>query len=411
MKKVLNSLIIAMIALAFASCKKENIDYPSNGKEGSVDLSSVIVNYNPTATIVRSGNVDTQNFIISIYERTSNVLKGRWLYKEMPEVVSLPSGSYVINAKSHEPEPAAWDAPYYYADKNFDVEADKVTLIGELLCVLSNVKVSVEFSSDLIAVMGDECKVNIGLGTGSLDFTKDETRSGYFTVKETTNRIYAYFTGPIDGYVDTIYNEIENVKAGEWRILRYALKTPNPNNQESGSFAASLSIDFSCYVVEQNVEVPVNEDVIEDPEPSTPDIPTPPTPITDGPEITATTFDITQPQLVTEDLTIQVNVTSDKPLAGFTVDIESTTLTASELESVGLTTHLDLANPGEFRNKLEGLGFPVAENVVGQTQISFDITPFGTMLSALGAGTHKFIMTATDNENNQTIQTLTLITE
>ena len=410
MKKILSSLIIATVALSLSSCKKENIDYPSTGKNGSVDLSTLVVSYDPSATIVRSGSVDTQNFIIGIYERNGNALKGEWAYKDMPEVVSLPAGGYVITAKSHNPEPAAWDAPFYYAERNFDVETDKVTPIGEMVCVLSNVKVSVEFSTDLLAVMGDDCKVNIGLGTGSLDFTKDETRAGYFTVKETSNRIYAYFTGPIDGYVDTIYNEIENVKVGEWRILRYSLKTSNPDNHESGSFLPSIGVDLSCYVVEQNVKVPVSEDVIDDPEPSTPDVPNPPTP-TEGPKIWATAFDITQPQTVTADLTIQVNVTSEKPLSGFTVDIESTTLTAEELESVGLTTHLDLANPGEFRDKLEGLGFPVAENVIGQTELSFDITPFGMMLSALGAGTHEFIMKATDNENNETPQTLTLITE
>lgn len=402
--------MIATMLLTFASCKKENIDYPTNG---SVDLSTLIVSYDPTETVVRSGGVDTQNFIISIHERTSNSIAGEWQYKDMPEVISLPSGAYKIEAKSHEPEPAAWDAPYYFATKDFEVETDKVTPIGEMVCVLSNVKVSVEFSQDLLAVMGNDCKVNVGLGTGSLNFTKNETRAGYFTVKEATNRIYTYFMGEIDGYVDTIYNEIENVKAGEWRILRYSLKTSNPDNHEDGSFTPSISVDVSCFVVEQNEKVPVNEDVIEDPEPTTPPSVTPPTPPTPagGPVISATAFDITQPQTITPDLTIQVEVTSEKPLSGFTVDIESSTLTASELESVGLATHLDLANPGDLRPKLEGLGFPVAENVVGQTEISFDITPFGSMLAALGAGTHKFIMKATDNENNQTTQTLTLITE
>ncbi len=410
MKKILSSLIIATVIVTFASCKKENIDYPTNGNNGSVDLSTLIVSYDPTATIVRSGGVDTQNFIISIHERTSHSLAGEWQYKDMPEVVSLPAGAYMIEAKSHEPEPAAWDAPYYYATRDFDVETDKVTPIGEMVCVLSNVKVSVEFSQELLAVMGNDCKVNVGLGTSSLDFTKNETRAGYFTVEETTNRIYSYFMGEIDGYVDTIYNEIENVKAGEWRILRYSLKTSNPDNHENGSFTPSVSVDVSCYVVEQNVKVPVNEDVIDDPEPITPPIVVPPTP-GNGPVISATAFDITQPQTVTSDLTIKVEVKSEKPLSGFTVDIESTTLTASELEGVGLATHLDLANPGELRPKLEGLGFPVAENVIGKTEISFDITPFGTMLSALGAGTHKFIMKATDDANNQTTQTLTLITE
>ena len=94
-----------------------------------------------------------------------------------------------------------------------------------------------------------------------------------------------------------------------------------------------------------------------------------------------------------------------------TVDIESTTLTPSELEAVGLAAHLDLAYPGELRSLLEGLGFPVAENVVGQHELTFDITQFGGLLGALGAGTHKFVMTVEDEAANVTVQALTLITQ
>ncbi len=418
MKKILSSVLLITLACMFFSCKKEAIIYPEESKtHGTLDLSSLIVTYDPAETVLKSGSgVDVDNFLIEVYDRAGGSLKGEWKYNAMPEIISLPAGGYVLKVKSHNPQAAEWDKPYYYAEKNFDISVEKVTVIGDMVCVLSNVKVTIEYSSDLLAVMSDDCKVNVALGLGNLDFTAQEKRAGYFSVNEESNRLYAYFTGSIDGYVDTIYREIDNVKAGEWRIIRYSLKTTDPDGKEMGAFSPSLSVDVSCFVVEQDVKIPVSEDVIDDPNPSNPnpvdpvDPPTPPTPSA-GPVIEATAFDITQPQVVTPDLIIEVKVTSEQPLSGMFVDIESTTLTADELEGVGLSTHLDLANPGEFRDKLEGLGFPVAENVVGQTAISFDITPFGSLLGALGAGTHKFIMTATDELNNKTIQTLTLITE
>jgi len=104
-------------------------------------------------------------------------------------------------------------------------------------------------------------------------------------------------------------------------------------------------------------------------------------------------------------------VNSESPLAGFYVDIVSATLTPDELEAVGLSSHLDLAYPGDLRPQLEGLGFPVAENVLGQNKISFDITQFAGLLAALGSGTHQFVMTATDEAGNETIETLTLIAQ
>lgn len=410
MRKILNIFLIAA-ACMLLSCNKENIVYPAGGNTGTIDLSSIALTCNTEETVLRSGeNTDIQNYIVSIYNQ-QNVLQNEWKYNEMPEVLTLSAGEYVLKVKSHEPVDAAWEAPYYYAEKNFTIIADQMTVIGDIVCVLSNVKVTVEYSEDLLAVLGEGCKVNVGLGLGTLDFAIDETRAGYFTVKEESNRIYAYFTGPIDGYVDTIYREIDNVKAGEWRILRYSLKSPEPGEPANGSFTPSLQVDVTCFIVEQNIEIPVEEDVIDDPEPSDPDTPTPPPSDEEGPVITATTFDISEPQIVTDELIIKIMVTSENPLSGFTVDIESTTLTADELESVGLSTHLDLANPGELKENLQGLGFPVEDQVVGQNELSFDITQFSTLLSALGAGTHKFIMTATDNKDNVTTETLTLITQ
>lgn len=416
MKKIFQILILATIAISFIACKE---DEPTPQKTtGDIALSSLLVSYDPTATIVRS--TDVNNFIVSIYENSNSTLKAQWSYKDMPDVFTLEAGSYTLKVASHTPEDAAWDTPYYYAEKEFVIEVEKVTTIGEIICVLSNVKVTVEFSNDLLAVMGDDCKVNVGLGKGSLDFVKNETRAGYFAVNnDVENRLFAYFTGSVDGYVDTTYREIENVKAGEWRILRYSLKENTDSNIESGSFAARLNVDVTCYTIEQNVQVSVKEDVIEDPEGNKNednggdddnDDPTPPTP-TDGPKIEATTFDITQPQILTDDLVIKVIVTSQSPLAGLTVDIESTTLTADELEAVGLSAHLDLGNPGNLRPQLEGLGFPVAENVIGKNELSFDITQFGGLLAALGPGSHSFVMKASDQDNNVTTQTLTLITQ
>lgn len=412
MKNIFKTSIIAVLAIILFSCKEEDIPTTPTSTTGNVDFASLTVTYDPTTKVLRS--TDVGNFIITIYNASTNEKKGEWAYRNLPEVFTLNAGSYRLEVASHVPQDAAWDAPYYYAKKDFKVEVNKVTAIGEVVCVLSNVKVSVEFSNELLAVMGDDCKVRIDLGKGTLDYSKNETRAGYFIVTSESNRIYAHFSGSVDGYVDYSYREIENVKAGEWRIIRYTLKENTDENIESGSFTASVKVDVSCYVVEQNVQVNVNEDIIEDPEggnePGNDDPDTPPVQ-EKAPVISATTFDITQPQVITDELIIKVDVTSEVPLAGFTVDIESTTLTAEELEAVGLQTHLDLGEPGDLRDKLEGLGFPVAENVIGQNAISFDITQFGGLLSALGAGTHNFIMTATDQNNTKTVQTLTLITQ
>jgi hypothetical protein len=264
-----------------------------------------------------------------------------------------------------------------------------------------------------MAVLGDDCNVNVALGKGELNFTKDETRAGYFAVEESNNILHAYFSGSVDGYVDNIYNEFEDVKAGEWRILRYSLKQNNEQYEEKGSFAANLLVDVSCNTIEKNIQVEIEEDIITDPDPEPQpggDGDDPIVPV-HGPVITASTFDIKEPQVITDDLVIMVEIKSELPLTGLVVDIVSELLTDVALKDVGLSSHLDLVNPGEFREYLINFGFPIGDEVLGKNEVSFDITPFGVLLKMLGNGTHEFVLTATDEGGNVTTETLTLIAQ
>ena len=101
---------------------------------------------------------------------------------------------------------------------------------------------------------------------------------------------------------------------------------------------------------------------------------------------------------------ILIGVTSQTGFTGFTVDIISeNVLPASELESVGLASHLDLINPGEFQSKLEGFGFPTGAAVSGQKTLSFDISGFMDLLSLLNKeGNCDFRLTVTDASGTNT---------
>ena len=419
MKKILYSLFTIMASVALVACQNDKLPI-DNSLTGTVDLSTMNVTCDYDSEILRSS---TDDFIITITEKSTNQRINSWSYSEMPEVCTLITGTYIIKAESCELQPSAWDKPYYVDQKEFKVEVDKVTAIGDLVCVLKNVKVTVEFSQDLLKIMGDDCNVKVELGKGKgdlgLNFTKSEQRAAYFAVEEESNILVATFQGTIDGYYDTTVSTFEDVKAGEWRILRYSLKSNNQENEENGSFNTQLSVDASCTTVEKDVQVDVNEDVIEDPDPEPKpdnggdepgdnpgDEPQP----ADGPVITALTFDIKEAQTVSDNLEIKINVSSELPLTGLVVDIDSEQL-SSLLPGVGLDTHLDLVNPGGMKQGLIDLGFPVEDEILGQTEVSFDITQFVPMLAALGQGTHNFILTATDEAGNETTETLTLIAE
>ena len=104
---------------------------------------------------------------------------------------------------------------------------------------------------------------------------------------------------------------------------------------------------------------------------------------------------------------VKISVTSATGIVGFTVDIDSETLTPSELQGLGLATHMDLVNPGEYKTPLENLQFPTGDAVAGQKMLEFDISQFMPLLKILGPGDSDFKLTVTD-AGGVTVKTIML---
>lgn len=111
-------------------------------------------------------------------------------------------------------------------------------------------------------------------------------------------------------------------------------------------------------------------------------------------------------------LAAEVLITAPNGIKNLNVTINSETLTADILQSVGLDSQFDLATGMsvggvDLTAGLVGLGFPVANGgtidgmtyapVVNQTEVKFDITQFIPLLSVYGAGKHNFELSVTDN--------------
>lgn len=130
------------------------------------------------------------------------------------------------------------------------------------------------------------------------------------------------------------------------------------------------------------------------------------------PSIVWVDHDIKQAYAVTDDLKVVINVTSSKGIAQLYVDIISDLLTKEELESANLTDHLDLVTPGEYEGSLNGLGFPTGDDVLGKNELTFDISPFMSMLLLVAGGETcytNFQLTVIDAEGNQTVETIQLL--
>lgn len=404
----LTACIIA--ALATVSCIKNDFSFSASKSEGELDLASIRMDFEQALEITtsRASEINTDNFTIEIYD-TENVLRGSWIYSQLPERITLPVGSYTLKVASCEAADAAWDAPCYGTEKTFIIEKDRITALGTLTCSLLNIMVSVSYDEKLFSMLSDDSKVVITIGKGELTFAKGETHIGYFKA-EAENTLTAEFSGKIDGEYYAETKVIDNVKAGQHQKLKYSVKeNPTPDSPEGGA-DFKFSIDLTYQTIDINKNIDITEDVIPDPDEDK----KPEGEDKGAPAIEWVGGDIdTQYTLTTTDTTevkIPISILAPNGISGFTVDIESTAAAFSKesLNDLGLDTHLDFINPGEMKEGLESLGFQTGGDVLGKTKMTFNITTFIPLFVVANNETVDFTLTITDAYGHTTPKKLML---
>lgn len=416
---IANLLLLAGILLL--SCGRENIDFQEapneNGEPQMVELNlgAVLKLELETGSTSTRTETDFSSFTVSLYKE-DNTLTEQWIYKDMPELVSVLQGNYYILVTSHMQQPVD-TKPYYEGKSNvFTVQPGAISEVETIVCRMQSIKILLTFDPELSAYLGTDTKITVTSNNATYEYTDlQNIQPVYFApAAEENNMINVTFEGTVDGYKEN-YTRTEIANAGDYLEIRFTLKNVSDENLEaSGSAGVAIKLDMKVTNITQNANITTDEEVIpEDPEEG------------DGegddetkPTIKGRGFDIKTPQVVPADgMTCIVDITAAMRFAHLYVTIDSETLTSDVLEDVGLTNHFDLAYPGELEDALgkdeegNGLGFPVGDQVIGQKTLEFDITPFTQLLGIYGAATHKFIIKVVDQEGTEVEETLTLISE
>lgn len=422
----MNYKIFSTIAIAtfmMSSCSDNWA--PSTDEEGVGQLHMEAINVTNAENVINRASVDVSNFIITINNAEGETVK-RWKYSEMPEIVTLPvDEGYYIDVISHNQEKAAWDAPFFKgSSEKFNIVKNQLTNAGTITCKLSNIKVSVRFADDLKNIMEDDCKVTVVANDeGMLEFTADETRSGYFQAIEGSTTLIATFSGTIRGSYEEIRKVYTDVEAGQHRIITYSVKSGDSTiPDENGNIDISNGISVDMSTIDESIDgnVSTDEDIIDGDRPGQeePINPDPDDPNPDNPEVDYFTFNtsisLTDINEALEGKDYVVGILSVNPLSNLKVKIESNYLTEEFLASVGLVSEFDLANlTPELESKLGegGFGFPTGDEVKGNTSVNFDLTPFIPLLnlSPTPNDIHKFHLTVVDDQNNSETVVLTFI--
>lgn len=420
-------LTLMVVLFTFSACHSEKMETGATDVTGQLSLASMKMEVDLKVDTVypqsRAG-VDVSNFLLTIKNSLGEQVE-QYTYSEMPEIISLPVGTYTVVASSAEAATNGFDVPFYTGStEQFTIKENELTEVSALTCRLANVMISVEYDEELRKLMGEDVVTTVKIGDHSLDIPSSETRKAYLIAPASAGSMDITLKGTIDGESVTEVARKDNVQAGQYHIIKNVLSLVNDgNNKVGGNVNIAINIDSSMTSSDETVGVNPGE------EPGIDDFPTDggeepgdgdgdggdesgseqnmPTIV--GTDFNGKPFDISKDVLtVTKGQSVPLSVTLLAPnkMAHVYVTIDSETLTEDVLVGVNLAKNFDLAEPGDLEAGLKGLGFPTGTDVIGKEEIPFDITQFTSLLGIYGAANHNFIIRVVDQQGLEVTETL-----
>lgn len=415
-----------VVLFTFSACHSEKMETGATDVTGQLSLASMKMEVDLKVDTVypqsRAG-VDVSNFLLTIKNSQGEQVE-QYTYSEMPEIISLPVGTYTVVASSAETATNGFDVPFYTGStEQFTIKENELTEVSALTCRLANVMISVEYDEELRKLMGEDVVTTVKIGDNSLDIPSSETRKAYLIAPASAGSMDITLKGTIDGESVTEVKRVENVQAGQYNIIKYVLSpVDDGNNSMGGNLNIAINIDSSMTSSDETVGVNPGE------EPGIDDFPTDGgeepgdgdgdggdesgsdqnMPTIEGTSFNKVPFDIDNDRLtISGAAELQVTIGAPNGIANLFVEIISETLDVSE---VGLPKSFDLAYPGKNSDALSGLGFPVGDKVIGQTEVPFDISNF-TILLPTFKGNHDFKIRVVDSKGLEETKTLKLKVE
>ena len=356
----------------------------------------------------RAEQPDVDGFIVEILD-ADNAQVFKKTYAELKQPMELPVGAYRMEVRSEESTPdVAWEHPVYGATSSFTISKAQTTQLEEVVCTLQNIKVTVDYSSELAGMLADTSKATISLGQTSQEFLKTETRAAYFKSLDIENTLDFNFDGV---FADTdipaqFSKQITGVKAGQWRKISVVI-----NYADKGTLLFQVTVDNN--IIQDNSFVVdgtdnLLEELLEDPNAPTLAWPghdmSKPFTLTDaifddnGNCIEPFVFDLASPNGI-ESLRVNIGSTSSRFMAS---------MAAIQLPETFDLCALDASSPAGII--LKGFGYPVGGELKGQQAKSFNIAGQIKALYEFD-GTHTFSFDMTDAKGVSTAAALTLVVD
>lgn len=427
MKLLYQILAAGILAVLATGCKDETPNYGQTGggsseTVGYVDLNGLSpqvlldaeINQTPaqtTAAQTRAVTEATPDYLVRIYNSSDECVLDTTYgdmqsqFNDGPEqnLLALPVGTYRLEVHSQEPSSVPdveWEAPtdgttYDFAVLRNHTSDSPLTIADEVICKLSNIKVTVSISADLAELLGDDTKSTVTLGSAVAEFTKSESRAAYFRPQNSDGDTLEFkLTGTKDGKPAELSKTITGVKAGQWRKIMLSIVYA-----ETGDIKIVVTVD--SFVQDSEITINSTESLWE------PELDEG----TDRPTLTWPGHDLAQPVALDESMydpsgtfngtapaltlsaadgiqTLLLGITSDN--AAFRTEI---------IEAAGLTD-VDLCGTISRLHPFYGL-----QVTAGATEATIDLESIMYLFFGY-EGSHTLTFNMTDNKGRNAVATL-----
>ena len=227
----------------------------------------------PGTSSTRSTVDAPDDYIVKIYNSKKEQV-GSYTYAEIKTTgnIELPQDSYTVTAESPNyastPD-VAWETPVYYGEISVNVIKKLTTTVNNLVCKLGNIKATVGLSADLDSLFKpddetDKLTVTLSIQDNSLVYGRPEAtgetlKPGFFRAVDTDNTLKIVLSGQYNkagegepaSYVPVNWSqEIQNVKAGQWRKINIKILHASDGNVQ-------FQVTVETWVYDEKIDVDV----------------------------------------------------------------------------------------------------------------------------------------------------------
>ena len=408
--------LTAILAMVLCSCNKDNPSYAGNDPEGKENMGYLALGGLNASVMVETENsdssenvadalatraVDINTFNVVVSDATGAKV-AEYLYSELPEEpIALYAGTYTVSLSSGKMTSGAeFEQPIYAAEKEVIITRKQTTTVSDIVCKLSNIKVTVAYSADILEQLDtDYSTMSVALGESALSYVIDETRAGYFKAVEAENTLDLTFTCRYKGSEKDIImtNKIEHVKAAQWRKINVVI-------QHAADGTATIGIVCDTWTYDEEITFDTSASLME--EVLVDD--------TDLPEIIWEGHNLEETFELTDDMfdadgnfisSINIDITSKSAIQSIVVKASSDNADFTAAYSEILPLETDICADGVSNAILKMMGYPTDAKGATSTRIKF--ASQAEMLKSY-EGTHSFEITVTDANGGKSVATLSI---